>query len=67
MLSDNRTVLVTGKGRAQIRAGADPASKLTGLADPDAILAVKACLRDACRVAADGIQGWIAKDRIWGC
>jgi SH3-like domain-containing protein len=66
MLSDARTVLVTGKGRAQIRASADPASKLAGLADPDAILGLKTCVRDFCRVAADGIDGWIARPRIWG-
>jgi SH3-like domain-containing protein len=66
MLSDNRTVLVTGKGRAQIRQGADPTSKVTGLADPGAILGLKMCARDFCRIAANGIDGWIAKDRIWG-
>ena len=66
MLSDNRTVLVTGKGRAEIRASADPAAKLVGLADADAILGLKTCVADMCRVAADGIDGWIARARIWG-
>ena len=66
MLSDSRTVLVTGTGRAQLRAGADSESKVTGLAEPGAILGLKACVQDACRVAAQGIDGWIAKDRIWG-
>jgi SH3-like domain-containing protein len=66
MLSDTRTVLVTGNGRAQIRKDADPESKITGLADPGAILALKSCVQDVCRIAANGIDGWIAKDRIWG-
>jgi SH3-like domain-containing protein len=66
MLSDARTVLVTGTGRVPLRDSADPASKVTGLADPGAILGLKACVRDSCRVAAQGIQGWIAKSRIWG-
>lgn len=66
MLSENRTVLVTGKGRAEIRSRADPGAKLAGLADPDAILGLKTCVADMCRVAADGIDGWIARTRIWG-
>ena len=66
MLTDARTVLVTGKGRVQIRQNGDPASKVVGLADPDAILAVKACTGGACRVVAEGIDGWIAKSRVWG-
>jgi SH3-like domain-containing protein len=66
MLSDARTVLVTGKGRVPLRESADPASKVTGLADPGAILGLKTCALDACRVAAQGIQGWIAKNRVWG-
>jgi SH3-like domain-containing protein len=66
MLSDARTALVTGRGRVPLRESADPASKVTGLADPGAILGLKACTHDACRVAAQGIQGWIAKSRIWG-
>ena len=66
MLSDSRTVLVTGQGRAQIRSSADATAKLVGLADPDAILGLKACVKDSCRVDAEGIDGWIAKARIWG-
>jgi SH3-like domain-containing protein len=66
MLSDSRTVLVTGTGRAQLHAGADSESKVTGLAEPGAILGLKACVQDACRVAAQGIAGWVVKTRLWG-
>ena len=66
MLSSARTIIVTGKGRAQIRADADLQSKVTGLADPGAVAGLKVCTMDACRIHTDQIDGWIAKDRIWG-
>ncbi len=65
MLTDQRTVLVTGKGRVQIFADAD-GGKVVALADPGAIAALKACARDACQIKGDGVAGWIAKARIWG-
>ena len=43
MLSDQRTVLVTGKGRTQIRKDASPDGKMVGQADPGAVLKLKAC------------------------
>jgi SH3-like domain-containing protein len=66
MLSDSRTVLVTGQGRAEIHKTSAPDSKLVGLAEPDAVLSLKACDADACRVRAPNIDGWISKSRIWG-
>jgi SH3-like domain-containing protein len=65
MLTDARTVLVTGKGRAKITADAD-GGKVVALADPGAIAALKSCTRDACQIKGEGIDGWIAKARIWG-
>lgn len=65
MLTDQRTVLVTGKERAKITAAAD-GGKVVALADPGAIAALKACTRDACQVKGPGADGWISKSRIWG-
>lgn len=65
MLSDQRTVLITGKGRARLFDKAD-GGKLVALADPGAVAALRACARDACRIQGADIDGWIAKDRIWG-
>jgi SH3-like domain-containing protein len=65
MLTDKRTVLVTGQGRAKITASAD-GGKLTALADPGAVADLKACTVDACRIHGDSVDGWIAKSRIWG-
>jgi SH3-like domain-containing protein len=66
MLSENRTVLVTGKSRAQIRRSRTPDSRIVGQADPDAILNLKSCDVDFCRVRAPGVDGWISRSRIWG-
>jgi SH3-like domain-containing protein len=65
MLSDQRTVLVTGKGQAQLFEEPD-GGKVVALADPGAIARLRACTRDACRVQGKGVDGWIAKNRIWG-
>ena len=65
MLTDQRTVLVTGKGRAKLHETAE-GGKVVALADPGAIATLTACTRSACHVRGEDIDGWIAKDRIWG-
>ena len=65
MLSDQRTVIVTGKGRARITAEAD-SGKVVALADPGAIAGLKACTLAACHIHAESVDGWIPKSRIWG-
>ena len=66
MLTDVRTVLVTGKGRLPIRKDADAGAKVVGLADPGAILGLKTCQADACRVTSQGVDGWLPRSRLWG-
>ena len=65
MLSDRRTVLITGKGRAPLYAkpGDD---KVVALAEPGAVADLKACTRSDCRITGKDVDGWIAKNRIWG-
>lgn len=65
MLTDQRTVLVTGQGRAKIFADAG-GGKVVALADPGATAALQSCALAACRIRGAGIDGWIPKDRIWG-
>jgi|GEM_PF-771293 SH3-like domain-containing protein len=65
MLSDQRTVLVTGKGRVRVFAGPD-GGKVVALADPGAVATLEACTPSACHIRGDEVDGWIAKDRIWG-
>ena len=65
MLSDKRTVLVTGKGRVKITADAQ-GGKVVALADSGAIATLSSCTRDACRIKGEQVDGWIPKSRIWG-
>jgi len=65
MLTDQRTVLVTGKGRVQLFAKPD-SGKVAALADPGAVARLVACTLDACHISGEGVDGWIAKSRIWG-
>jgi SH3-like domain-containing protein len=65
MLSDQRTVLVTGKGRVQIRESPS-GGKVVGLADPGAIAGLKSCTANACHIRGEDIDGWIPRNRIWG-
>jgi SH3-like domain-containing protein len=65
MLTDKRTVLVIGKDRVKITAEAE-GGKVVALADPGAIADLRSCVRDACRIRGEKIDGWISKDRIWG-
>ncbi len=65
MLSDRRSVLVTGKGRVNLYEKADGGS-VVALADPGAIAYLRACTREACQVRSEDIDGWISKSRIWG-
>lgn len=65
MLSDQRTVLVTGKGRVPIYA-APGDTKVVALADPGATAKLTACAPAACRITGEGVEGWIPRSRIWG-
>ena len=65
MLTDQRSVVVTGKGRVPLTAKAD-GGKVTALADPGAVALLKACTPMACRIHGEAVDGWIAKSRIWG-
>jgi SH3-like domain-containing protein len=65
MLSDQRTVLVTGKDKVQLHQSAG-GGKLVGLAEPGAIAALKTCTADACRIKGEQIDGWIPRSRLWG-
>ncbi len=65
MLSDQRTVLVTGKGRAQLFEKPE-GGKVTALADPGAVARLVACTLNSCHVRSEQVDGWIAKSRVWG-
>ena len=65
MLTDQRSVLVTGKGRVQLfeKPGG---GKVAALAEPGAVARLIACTSDACHISGEGADGWVSKSRIWG-
>ncbi len=66
MLSAARTVVVTARSPAPLRAGAAPNSKTLALAQPGVIAKLEACEPAACEISAGGVDGWIDKKNIWG-
>ena len=66
MLTDQRTVLVTGQGRAPLYGDPKARAKIVAYAMPGAVARLDACALRACKVSATGLKGWIAKNRIWG-
>lgn len=66
MLTDQRTVLVTGKDRAALYADPEPRARLVAYAMPGATAKLEACAIRSCRLSAPGLKGWIDKERIWG-
>jgi len=66
MLSDARTVLVIGKGRADVRDAPYAAGSVIAKAEPGVVARLKACKPQFCEISASGLKGWIDRIRIWG-
>jgi SH3-like domain-containing protein len=66
MLSSDRTVVVTGQRNAPVRTGEAPSSPVLALAQPGVVAKLDHCEGEACEIRADGTDGWIDADRIWG-
>jgi SH3-like domain-containing protein len=66
MLTDRRTVLVTGKNRAPVRGRAALSSRVLAWANPGVVATLKACEVDVCEISVDSIDGWIEKKNVWG-
>jgi len=66
MLSDQRTVLVTGHGTAVLHAAADGGSSIVAKAEPGVVAKLRACKPQFCEIIADSQKGWIDRTRIWG-
>jgi SH3-like domain-containing protein len=66
MLTDQRTVLITGRERAGLFADPEPNAKLVAYAMPGATAKLEACAIRSCRISAPGLKGWVGKDRLWG-
>jgi SH3-like domain-containing protein len=66
MISNTRTVLVTSKKPAPVRATEVSNSAVVALAQPGVIAKLEACGPDACQISTGGIEGWVDKKNIWG-
>ena len=66
MLSDARSVLVTGRGKAELRSSPTPTAQVAAEAEPGVVGKLKACKPQFCRITAGGVTGWIDRTRIWG-
>lgn len=66
MLSDLRSVLVVGKGRAALRAAPTAAASPLANAEPGVVARLRACKPQFCEIMADGVTGWIDRTRLWG-
>lgn len=66
MLSEARTVLIVGKGKAQLRSAPTAAASLLANAEPGVVARLKSCKPQFCQIKADGLTGWIDRSRIWG-
>jgi SH3-like domain-containing protein len=66
MLSDARTVLVTGQGKAELRSSPTLTAQVSAEAEPGVVGKLKACKPQFCKITAGGVTGWIDRTRIWG-
>ncbi|MEZ5668116.1 MAG: SH3 domain-containing protein [Alphaproteobacteria bacterium] len=65
LLSSRRSVIVTGQ-TATLRAAPDPAAAAVALAEPGVVANLVRCDGDWCEVEADGRDGWVTRDAVWG-
>ncbi len=66
MLSDVRTVLVTGKDKVELRSSPPLTAPVQAKAEPGVVGKLKACKPLFCKITAGGVTGWIDRSRIWG-
>ena len=65
VLSLRRMALVTD-GSAKIYASANAQSNVIAIAEKNALLELQACPSAMCKVAKDGVRGWMKRDALWG-
>ena len=65
VLSLRRMALVTD-GSAKIYAADNDQSKVVAIAERNALLELQSCPAAMCKVAKDGVRGWINREALWG-
>jgi SH3-like domain-containing protein len=66
LLTRDRTAVVTGGPGAEVHARDDTTSQILARAAPGAIGRLLGCGMVACQVEFAGVEGWIARARLWG-
>jgi SH3-like domain-containing protein len=69
LLSGERTAMVApweAEGQFPAHSGADAAAKVVAYLKPRVVTNVEECDGDWCKVAVQGIDGWIEQTRLWG-
>lgn len=65
LLSGVRTVIIQDD-MTELKMRPDPAAGVAAVAEAGAIARLGECLRDWCRITAEGEKGWVQKAQIWG-
>lgn len=65
LLSGVRSVVIQND-MTELKMRPDPASGVVAMAESGAVARLGECLRDWCRISADGQKGWVPKTAIWG-
>jgi len=69
LLSGKRTALVASwekKGTTPMRDKPETTARVIAEVDPGVLVDVVECTGHWCRVAANGIRGWLEQGRLWG-
>jgi SH3-like domain-containing protein len=66
LLSGIRTALVQGTAPVPLRAGPGVATAVRAMAEPGVVGRLRACDGSWCEISADGIEGWLPRQSIWG-
>ena len=65
MLSSKRSLIMVGQGQTMRKDATDESAAVARLAT-GYVVTVSRCGRDWCEVEADGYEGWIKRDSVWG-
>ena len=65
MLSSRRSLIMVGQGQTMRKNSTDDSAAVARLATGFVVM-VSSCQRIWCEVEADGYEGWVKRDSVWG-
>ncbi|WP_424927931.1 SH3 domain-containing protein [Amaricoccus tamworthensis] len=66
LLSNVRTGLVQGDGLVTVLDDPEDGAEILANAEPGAVLRLRECGPDWCEVSAQGVEGWLRREALWG-